>query len=105
DTPVGGHRAAGPDRTGFAGRLVANGKDEVHLRRARFGKLVPAFAAQPARLEMSLFEEVERRRVHGTLGKAAGAVGLEPLLAPVLEKRLGHDAPGVDPVSWTPFHL
>jgi hypothetical protein len=35
----------------------------------------------------------ERQGVHGALGKAPGAAGLEPSLAPMRKKRLGHDAP------------
>src|SRR6516164_1817797 len=42
---------------------------------------------------MSLFEEIERQGVYGALGKAAGAVALEPSSAPMLEKSLGENAP------------
>src|SRR3974377_1842060 len=43
---------------------------------------------------MGLFEKIERQGVHGAPRKAAGAIALEPPFAPILEHRLGHDAPG-----------
>jgi hypothetical protein len=47
DAPMGCHRMAEPDRAGFAGRIVTDGEDEVHLRSASFGKDIPAFRAEP----------------------------------------------------------
>ena len=90
---MGGHRVAGPDRAYLAGGLVADGEDQIHFRRPRPGEFVPALAAQPARIEVGLFEEIERQGVRGALGEAAGAVRLEPSPPPMLQQRFGHDAP------------
>src|SRR5271168_3650132 len=90
--PMRRHRVTGPDRADLAGGLVADGKDEVHLRGARLGEFVPTLTAQPARIEMSLFKKVERQGVNGAPGKAAGSIPLEPSSPPMREQNLGHDA-------------
>src|SRR6516164_11604392 len=90
---MGGHWIPGPHRTPLAGSLVADGEHKIHARRTRFGELVPAFAAQSAGIEMRLFEHIECERVHGTPGKAPGAVAFEPALAPVIDQRFGENAP------------
>src|SRR2546429_132785 len=46
DAPMRGHRVAGPDRAGFAGRVVANGEDEIHLGRTGFAEYVPRLRAE-----------------------------------------------------------
>ena len=46
NSPMRRHRLAGPDRAGFAGRIVADGEDEIELRRTGLGELVPGFGAE-----------------------------------------------------------
>src|ERR1700734_2535090 len=41
DAPMRGHRLARPHRAGFRRRVVADGEDEIELRRARAGKFRP----------------------------------------------------------------
>ena len=60
--PMGGHRVAGPGGADLAGGAVANSEDKIHCRRRGFGKFIPAFAAQVARVEMGLFEKVSAKR-------------------------------------------
>ena len=45
DTPMRGHRVAGPDGAGLARRIVTDGEDEIERRRAFGGELVPTFRA------------------------------------------------------------
>jgi len=40
-----------------------------------------------------LFEQIKRKRMHQTFRKTAGAVAFEPALAPMIDQRLGQDAP------------
>ena len=47
NAPMRRHRLARPDRTDFAGGVVADGEDEIQRRRAGCGELVPALGAQP----------------------------------------------------------
>src|SRR6516162_323439 len=72
--PMGGHRVPRPHRADLTGGLVADSEHEIHHRRAGFGEFVPAFTAQPARLEMRLFDEIERQRVNRPFWESAGAV-------------------------------
>src|SRR6516225_7253503 len=90
---MSGHRSPGPHRTNLARRLVADGEHKIHDWRTRFGELVPAFAAQPAGIEMRLFEQIERERMHRTFWETAGAVAFEAALGPVIDQRFGENAP------------
>ena len=47
DAPMRGDRLARPDRADLAGRIVADGEDEIELGRVRRGELVPALRAKP----------------------------------------------------------
>src|SRR5690606_14685730 len=54
ERPMGGHWMSRPDRTDFTSRVVADRKDEIHVRCAGQGKFVPrfgtkAFDRQPGR--------------------------------------------------------
>jgi hypothetical protein len=90
---MSGYRIAGPHRAQFARRLVAHGEDEIHHWGARPREFIPTFAAQPVRPQMKSFQHVEGQRMHGPFGKAAGAVASEPSPAPMIDQRLGQDAP------------
>src|SRR5271165_2207533 len=46
NAPVRRHRLARPDRAYFLRGVVADGEDEVHLRRAGSSELVPTLAVQ-----------------------------------------------------------
>jgi len=94
-----GYRIAGPHRAHFARRLVANGEAEIHQRGAAPREFIPAFAAQPVRPQMKFFQHVEGERMHGAFGKAAGAVAFEASSAPMIDQRLGQDAPSRFPVQ------
>ena len=43
--PVGRYRLAGPERAGVGGSRIAHGDDDIHLRRTRNRKLIPALAS------------------------------------------------------------
>ena len=43
--PMGRDRLAGPYRTDLAGRVIADGDDEIHLRSIRSCKFIPALAS------------------------------------------------------------
>src|SRR5437773_207719 len=57
------------------------------------GKLVPALASHSLARQTELAQEIERERMHGSLGEAAGAVTPEAAAAPMIDQRLGEDAP------------
>lgn len=46
NTPVRGHRLAGPYRADFVPGFVANRENKIHPRGAGFGELIPALAMQ-----------------------------------------------------------
>ena len=85
---------AGPDRTDFAGGVVADGDDQVHLRRVRTGELVPALAVQAVGADADRLQRLQTQRVGLLVGArtAAGGVGLEAATTDVVQCRLGQDA-------------
>src|SRR5689334_318477 len=90
---MGGDRIARPDRADLARGLIADGKDEIHDRRAGASELVPAFAAHFTDGQAKPIKQVQRQWMHCPLRKAAGAIALEAAPAPMVEQRLGEDAP------------
>ena len=48
DPPMGGHRVTRPHRAGLARGTAADGEDQIELRRAGRGELVPGLAARLA---------------------------------------------------------
>src|SRR3546814_6194242 len=88
------HRAAGPDRTGLAGGIVANGENEIEFRGIRTSELVPAFRAIALGRQPHLRDQLERHRVNVALGEAARAIGAEAVAAIAVEHRLGEDRSG-----------
>src|SRR6267378_614335 len=76
----------------LAGSLIADGEHEIHFRRAGLGELVPALAAHTGRSQVQPFQQLDRERMHAAAREAAGAVTLEPSLAPMLDQRLGENA-------------
>src|SRR3546814_20101647 len=73
DPPMRAHRLAGPDRARLAGRIIADGEDEVETGRAGLREFVPAFRAQAGRIEAEFIEKRERLRQDIAVGEAAGA--------------------------------
>ena len=94
NAPMGGCRAAGPDRAGLAGGVVADREDEIHLRRVRAGELVPALRTELADVVAEVRKQAEGVRIDRAARMAAGRIGLEAALALTVEDRLGHDRAG-----------
>lgn len=76
------HRLAGPDRTHFACRVVADSKYEI----------IPALASQLLRRTSIFVEQLERPSVHSARWMTPGTESTKTSGAATLEKRLGHDA-------------
>src|SRR3546814_3503387 len=51
------------DRARLAGRIIADGEDEVETGRAGLREFVPAFRAQAGRIESEFIEKRERLRM------------------------------------------
>ena len=64
DAPVGTDRVPRPDRAGLVRGVIADGYDEVELRRFRWRELVPAFAALRGGREFRLFQHLDGDRVN-----------------------------------------
>ena len=93
--PMRGHRLARPDRAGFAGGVVADGEDEIHLRRAGRGELVPGLRAAKRRVVVqALAAAAARMGWTSPLGWRAGREGLELAGADTVEDRFGDDRTG-----------
>src|SRR4029078_13566103 len=75
--PVRGHRLSGPERTGFSGGVVADGKDEIERGRAWFGELVPRLGAKAARVVPEALQQLSCFGMHLAFRQAARAEGLE----------------------------
>ena len=71
--PVRRGRVAGPDGAHLARGAVADRDDEVHVRRARDGKLVPGLAAPPFRGHPGVLQHVQRQGVRLLAGPGAAA--------------------------------
>jgi hypothetical protein len=92
NAPMGGHRLARPDRAHFIRRVVADGEDEIHHRRARCRKLVPALGAQGGGRVVHLAQQIERIGMNLALRMAAGAEALEAAGALAVEDAFRKDA-------------
>jgi len=91
---MGGHRLAGPDRTDFRGRPVADREYKIESWSAGGGELIPTLAAEPFRRQMIPLEHGERQRMHLPFRMTSSAVRLESTCAAEIEQRFRHDAPG-----------
>ena len=76
-SPMSGDGLAGPDGADLVGGVVADGKDEVEMRRAGRGELIPGFASQARGAEAGGFDVPEGFRADRAGGMAAGAIGSE----------------------------
>src|ERR1700733_7102232 len=71
------HRLSRPDRTRFALRVIANGDNEIHHRRARLSEFIPTLAAQTFRRQVGNLKLLQRHRMNRSLGKTSAAEGTE----------------------------
>src|SRR3546814_17232431 len=70
DPPVRAHRLAGPDRARLAGRIIADGEDEVEPGRAGLRDFVPAFRAPAGRNAYEFTETRQPLRLDMTFGES-----------------------------------
>src|SRR5271155_4123692 len=94
NSPVSSHRMPWPNGTDFVGGVVADGKDEVHLRRTGRGELVPGFTTKACYRDSGEFELFDCFGADSARGMAARAVSLEGTLRPVVQNTFGHDGAG-----------
>src|SRR3569623_136938 len=94
ETPVCGGRMTRPDRTGFSCGIVANGDDEIHVRRAGSGEFVPRFAAQILDRVAGFHDLLDRERIDFAARLAAGAIADEAAFAQGGDQGFGHDGTG-----------
>ena len=66
NTPVRGHRLAGPYRANLFGSVVTNRENEIERGSFRTSELLPAFAAETSGGHMCALELRERGRTHGS---------------------------------------
>ena len=91
DAPVGGCGVSGPVGTDFVCGVVADGDDEVELRRSGLGEFVSRLAARTFDRDADGFELCQRFRPNCARGVAARAVGHEAAVALMVEDRLRED--------------
>ena len=76
------------ERTYFARCLVADSDDEVQLRCAEGGELIPAFAAQCFNRVSKCAHLLDSEGIHAAGGMAARAVGAEAARAELPAQRM-----------------
>src|ERR1700681_1135195 len=86
-----GHRLARPNRTCFAGGVVANGEHEIERRRAGLCELIPRLGTKPRRLISEAFQKFGRVWIYRGLGLTARAVGMKFALPKLIQDGVGHD--------------
>src|SRR5262249_18735955 len=91
NAPMRRHRLAGPHRTDFARRVVADGEGEIERRRAGLGELIPRLRTKARRVVAEALQELDCVRVYFALRLAARTVGMEFTGAELVQDGLGHD--------------
>src|SRR3984893_16922068 len=91
NAPMCGHRLARPNRTCFAGGVVANGEHEIERQRARLCELIPRLGTEPKRLVSEALQKLDRVWIYCRLGLTARAIGMKFPLPKLVQDRLGHD--------------
>ena len=91
-TPVRAHRLARPHRANLAGRVVADGKDEIHLRRSGLRKFIPALAAQICDRHALGRKKLNRKRIDRSARMASSTKAAKAALAKIGEDAFGEDA-------------
>jgi hypothetical protein len=88
------HWGAGPHRTYFASRLIANCENEIHCGRAGLSEFVPALAAESGRGHPVFVEQLHHHWMHFTSRMTAGAESAKSSLAAMIHHGFGDYAPG-----------
>src|SRR5579862_4577999 len=91
--PMGADRSSGPDRAGFAGRVVTHRDDEIERRRARPGEFAPRFRPEPVGRITETLEQRQGMRVDLAGWRRAGGVGDELPLSQPVHDRFREDRP------------
>src|SRR5262249_36173730 len=91
NAPMRRHRLAGPHRTDFARRVVADGEGKIERRRARLRELIPRLRTKARGVVAEALQELDCVRVDLALRLAARAVGTEFTGAELVQDGLGHD--------------
>src|SRR5262249_6820958 len=91
NAPMRRHRLAGPHRTNFAGRIVADGEGKIERWRAGLRELIPRLRTKARRVIGETLPELQRVRVYSALRLATRAVGTEFTGAELVQDGLGHD--------------
>ncbi len=91
DAPVRGDRLARPQRTGFAGGVVADGQHEIHPRCVRPGEHLPALGGQPVDRIAVARQHLEGEGIDRALRHAAGREGVKAAAAVLAQDGFGHD--------------
>ena len=71
------HRLAGPHRTDFTRRVVADGEGEIERGRAWPGELIPRLRAKARDIMAETLQKLDRMRVHTALRLATRTVSTE----------------------------
>src|SRR4051812_21047110 len=87
-------RMPGPLRKALARGDIAQGDDEIHLRRAWNAEMVERFRPQPVHRQPMLSEEIQDLRVDVFVARRAGAVGVEPRRTDGAQNGLRHETQG-----------
>src|SRR5262249_5040664 len=77
NAPMGRHRLAGPHRTDFARRVVADGEGKIERRRAWLGELIPRLRTKARRVIAETLQELDGVRVHSALRVTTRTVSTE----------------------------
>src|ERR1700674_635238 len=86
-----GHGLAGPYGADFAGGVIANGENKIHLRSARLCEFIPTLAAKIFHRNARQLNLPQRLRTDYSRWMAARAIGDEVGPAFPIENRFGHD--------------
>src|SRR5882762_3975228 len=91
NAPMCRHWLSGPNGTHFLGGVVANGENEIHLRRSGLCELFPVLAAQAFHGQACQANQLESFRTHDSRRVASRAESCEKRPALTVENCLGHD--------------
>ncbi len=92
--PLRKHWRPRPYRAHLACGPVADGYDEIHVRRVLERKFVPRFAPRTLRADTALAQKLEDEGIHAAAWMTAGAERFEATLAFRVQHAFGDDAAG-----------
>src|SRR5450432_2574039 len=78
NAPMRRHRLPRPDRANFLRRVVADGKNKIHLGSVKLGEFIPALAPQILDWDTGGFESRECLGPDRPRGMTSGAIGGKP---------------------------